>query len=464
MIHFLKTIACIYNCTKFYSGIALKAANRRKYLRARMLLNHCRQNRVQMDKRHLNKLNNMLTYANEFVPYYHEIFKSIGLVKNKKTIIKLNNIKDLNKIPLLDKKIIRKVGKSLHSCSHQHRGSYQNSSGGSTGEKATFLQDVFYNENSSATFRFARHLMGIPLHVSECILLWAAVQDIDTPLIPKNILSAIFQNTIILNSCKMTEQDMRAILKIMNLKRPAFIRGYSQSLYELANFARLHSIQVRPQDAIISTATTLSGEMRDLVETVFGCKVSDYYGSREVGAIAGECIAHDGLHIFEDNNVLEVVDDLGNNVKEGEAGEVIITTLNNYSMPLIRYRIGDRAILDKTIARCACGCNYKKLKCIIGRTADMFTLRNGDKIDGTYLTTLLNNIESIERFQIIQHNYDLIELIVQAKARLTQHETNLVDTQLKQSMGQECIVRWRYTSMIEPGPTGKYRYVMSYIP
>jgi phenylacetate-CoA ligase len=261
----------------------------------------------------------------------------------------------------------------------------------------------------------------------------------------------------------MTKEDMRAILNIINVKKPTFIRGYSQSLYELANFAKRENIKVCPQNIVISTATTLLKEMRDLVESVFSCKVFDYYGSREVGAIASECFAHDGLHILEDNNILEVVDESGNDIHPGGIGEIIVTTLNNYSMPLIRYRIGDRAATYNKTVKCSCGCNYKKLKQIVGRTADIFILKNGDMVDGTYLTTLLNTIETIERFQIIQHDYNLVELIVQAKEHLPDDKTRMIDTQLKKSMGAECIIKWRYTSFINPGPTGKYRYVISKI-
>ena len=357
---------------------------------------------------------------------------------------------------------MRREGESLYSQDHQQRGSYTNTSGGSTGEKAAFLQDRVYDERVSANFRLARRLMGIPFHASDTVLLWAAVRDIGGQVLPANRVSLFFQNTITLNSCKMTKEDMRAILHVINVKRPTYIRGYSQSLHELARFAIEEPISVRSQNAVISTATSLAGETRELVESVFGCKLFDHYGSREVSGIATECIAHDGLHILEDNNVVELVDESGSAVEAGRIGEIVLTNLNNYSMPLVRYRIGDKAEAAGAPERCLCGCNYNRISRVIGRTADVFLLRNGDKVDGTYLTTLLNTIEtSIERFQIIQRDYDFVELVIQSEQQLRDSETRFIEARLRESMGSECTIKWRYTPLIKPGPTGKYRYVIS---
>ncbi len=459
---FWRSSARALNFAKFYGGVAVKAANRRKVRYARTLLRDCKQDRARLDSLQLEKLNALLSYANHNVDYYHELFRSIGLVTSRNEVVAFRNLAELNGIPCLDKEILRREGPRLHSREHERRGSYTSTSGGSTGEKAFFLQDNAYRERATANFRLARRLMGIPFHANDSVLLWAAVDDIGRPVMPANGIDVFFKNAIILNSCKMTEQDMRAVLRVADRKRPTFIRGYSQSLHEIASFATQESISVHPQNAVISTATSLSEDTRRLVESVFGCKVFDYYGSREVAAIATECRAHDGLHILEDNNHLEVVDESGRNVGAGQVGEIVLTNLNNYSMPLLRYKIGDRAETANDQKRCPCGCNYAKIERVVGRTVDVFILRNGDKVDGTYLTLLMNSIEtSIERFQIIQRDYDLVEFVIQSEQQLRDSETTRIEAQLRESMGQACTIKWKYTPRIEPGPTGKFRFVIS---
>ena len=94
--------------------------------------------------------------------------------------------------------------------------------------------------------------------------------------------------------------------------------------------------------------------MRADIEEAFGTKVYNFYGSREVSNLAGEC--KKGLmHTFDFWNYLEVLDDNNQPVKEGEEGKVVVTNLVNYSMPLIRYEIGDLALRGP--AQCTCGNN-----------------------------------------------------------------------------------------------------------
>ena len=95
---------------------------------------------------------------------------------------------------------------------------------------------------------------------------------------------------------------------------------------------------------VVSAAENLSDTMRNVIESNFGTKVYNFYGSREIGNLAGEC--KDGLlHSFLFWNYLEVLDKDNQPVREGEEGRVVVTNLYNYSMPLIRYEIGDMAIL-----------------------------------------------------------------------------------------------------------------------
>ncbi len=459
----LRSIRRTIERASFCAGLALKPSNRCKYAYARRLGAASRQDRASLEAAQLAKLTVLLCHANRHVPYYHDLFRSLGLVKTREEDVILENLGELKRFPILHKMTIHRVAAALHSNQASQRGAYSNTSGGSTGEKAVFCQDCVFGQTTSANFLFARILMGIPAWASSPVLLWAAVRDIGLPTIPASKTAALLRGSIVLNSCKMRPDDMRCILEIIDYKRPQFIRGYAQSLYELAKFARSQGIRIAPQKAVISTATTLSADMREVVESVFGCRVFDYYGSREVGPIATECRAHDGLHVLEDNNIVELLDDSGRDAQPGQVGDIVLTNLNNFSMPLIRYKVGDAAFAPRNSDACSCGCHYGKIGRLVGRTSDMFRLRNGDMVDGTYLTTLFNSVDSIERFQIVQHDYDLLELIIQAPAPIGDSLVRNIETQLRKSMGPECVIKWRYTPEIEAGPTGKYRYVISKI-
>src|SRR5262249_25791653 len=104
---------------------------------------------------------------------------------------------------------------------------------------------------------------------------------------------------------------MRTFIHILNVQRPKLIIAYVDSIFELARFAERERLAIRPQSAIITSAGTLTVFMRETIESVFQCKVFDRYGSREVGDIAGECAAHNGLHVFPWGCYVEVVDEEG---------------------------------------------------------------------------------------------------------------------------------------------------------
>lgn len=112
-------------------------------------------------------------------------------------------------------------------------------------------------------------------------------------------------------------------------------------------------------------------ETRKAIEKLWGAEVFDFYGISDIfGACAGACEAHDGLHIAEDQILVEVVDkETGLPVKEGERGEMILTTLRKEIRPMIRFRTGD--IVTYTNQKCECGRTSKRIK-VVGRIDDMF--------------------------------------------------------------------------------------------
>ena len=118
--------------------------------------------------------------------------------------------------------------------------------------------------------------------------------------------------------------------------------------------------------------------MKKEIEEVFQCKAYNHYGSREVGAIASECSANDGLHILMHHNIVQP---LNFNHKEKETN-IIVTNLNNYSMPLIRYDIGDLGVFVEEKTECKCGVTYPKIKNVVGRTTDFFQNKNIVGISG----------------------------------------------------------------------------------
>lgn len=413
-----------------------------------------------IEARQLDKLNVILNHAYNTVPYYRTLFNENNLVLDGK--VKLKTIEEIKKIPFLTKQIIKNEKTSLYSHEHHERKAYQNSSGGSSGEPVHFLQDQHYLNIGGANALLSYSWRGAEPSES-VIYIWGAERDTFEGKKPIfNSVKEFLRNIIVLNCYKMTEDNMLDYIKILNKHKPRLIIAYIESIYEIAKFAKRNNINVEPQHAIHGAAGTVHDFMRDEVEGVFQCKVFNHYGSREVGSIASECKEHCGLHILMDNVFVEIIDEKGNVCENGEDGEVVVTTLNNYSMPLIRYKIGDIGAKSE-YSTCACGVNYQKLKYVKGRTTEQFKTKKGSRIDSVMLGSLFYFHDKIQLFQMTQEKLDLISIKIVVKKDATLHEQELeeIKKQISFIMEDECDIQFEFVDHIPKTKTGKFLYTIS---
>lgn len=218
----------------------------------------------------------------------------------------------------------------------------------------------------------------------------------------------------------------------------------------------------------MTSAGTLYPYMREVIERVFKASVFNRYGSREVGGIACECELHKGLHVSPLTHYVEIIRADGTPAAPGEVGEVVVTSLVNYTMPFIRYRIGDMAVWAEE--RCSCGRGWPLLKEVAGRVTDVFTRRDGTKIVPEYFIHLIGVVLKfswLRKFQVIQEDYDHIRLIIvpsvsfqEANEHINREKADL-ETKVRLVMGDECRLEIELVEDIPPSPSGKYRYTIS---
>ncbi len=402
-----------------------------------------------------DRLKALLLHSNNNVHYYNDILRSI--IKNKK--VDLSSFQD---IPLINKGIIRQDISNLISKDLNKRKYYYNTSGGSTGEPVKFIQDKQYIKwRNAANYYYFKDILKIDEPNVKKVIIWGSEMDLFNGKIP--VKAKIFNrmtNTVFLNSFKMKEEDKAEYIRKINSYEPDLIRGYAGSLYELSKYAEKNNLKIHKPKILVSAAETLHGNMREKIEDIFQTKVFNFYGSREVSNIAGEC-EHGSMHIFSFWNMVEILKKNNKSAKEGEDGRVIVTNLFNYSMPLIRYELGDNAIMGK---KCRCGNILPTLKSIIGRVIDHFVLRDGTVIPAEYFIHLIGvvcNYGTIKQFQIIQEDYDKIRIMAALNKSLTNSEQDNINTKIRLVMGNECKITWEVLDSIPKTRTGKYIYTKS---
>jgi phenylacetate-CoA ligase len=144
-----------------------------------------------------------------------------------------------------------------------------------------------------------------------------------------------------------------------------------------------------------------SDETRKRIEEATGIKAYDIYGTSEMsGPLFTECHLQNGIHIWADLFLIEAVDpDTGEQVADGERGELVVTSLDKWAFPLIRFRLGDLTIIDNE--PCECGRTHPRIMRILGRTDDMIVVRGINVFPSQVESVLMRIPEVGDHYQII---------------------------------------------------------------
>jgi phenylacetate-CoA ligase len=226
--------------------------------------------------------------------------------------------------------------------------------------------------------------------------------------------------------------------------RPTLLQGYASILAALARHMRERNIAPPPGlIGVYSTAEVLTEEMRGTMEAAFGCKVFNQYGSREIPNIACEC-RRGRMHVFTDMVWLESV-----------AGRLLVTSLTNRLMPMIRYENGDSGeLLDET---CDCGSPFPLMAMGLCRRNDFIVAPGGRRIHPSFFNRLLYGRMQVDAYQFVQDAPGSVRLRL-AGALLEES----AQVEMKKAVGAEGLVlEIDYVPEIERTISGKHRFVIS---
>jgi len=408
--------------------------------------------REAIEQLQMHYLKKLIFNAYNGVPYYHDLFE-----KSKIDIYNITSINQLYNIPILTKDIIRNNGDKLKNSKLDEDRFLFNSTSGSSGDSLYFFSDKGNISWNIALQDRKYNWMDISRYNRE-YWIWGRNFSNERISKTKKMASGIKRKKVI-SSYQLSQKDVNNIIKDINIYKPILIGAYPSHLSYIAKNATVKLKQ-------FPIAVSLGGEMSypDQLETInnfFKVKAFNYYGSRDGGQIAQECKEHNGLHIFSENVVVEVLDDNNQPVKEG-IGRIVLTLLHNYTMPLIRYEIGDLAEIDNTMwEKCKCGVTLPRIKRIIGRTFDLITFPNGNKVGGTFWTLLMKSIEGIDKYKVYQDNIGHIKISYISQSQ-NDIDKNKIFSKIYEYGGKNASVELERVSYLEDRTSiGKFQFVKS---
>lgn len=399
-------------------------------------------------KRYQNKaLKSILGYALDRSPYYKKNLSKIDLR------IKTGEIVNFDFVPLLYKSTIKKHLNELISSEYaDSKKIYFDYTGGSSGQPLKFAYDKGYKDFRWATIYFNLYQVGY--RFGDCHgFVYGSHYDSQKQYSLRQRLQFIMMNSFSINAFFLTDKDISLFVKKIIRKQPKFLIGYASALLEVAKYVKKNKFEIK-LNFIESTAEYLSAENRGFIEDVFDCDVYDRYGCREIGNIAHECGFKNGMHINWQSVFVEIVNKGAYPWLGADYGDVLVTSLRNKGMPLIRYFLGDIGKIDDS--PCKCGLHSSRI--ILGgcREGDLLVSKDGGVVSSPALTLVYKDLEGIEKIQFVQPDPGRLVVNIVRDGNFFDKEAEII-RRLDKVFGEKMDININFVKAIEREESGKYR-------
>ncbi len=413
---------------------------------------------VEMEEEQFKQLEMLLKHAEQKIPHYREKLKKTDITKDLKLDLEL-----WNSIPILTRSELQRISEELivQEPLNSHGRTAESRTSGSTGKPVTVLKNdlvkYFWN-----IFTIRNHLwhkrdfsksLGVIRLFGEKVSLYPEGKTISSWGSP---VDRLFESS---KSFSLDlETDVKLQLEWLERKEPHYLLSFPSNIFMLAKRCVEENKVLPFIKEIITVGEVVDDELRAICHEAWGVEVRDMYSSQEVGYIALQCPESNLYHIQSESVYCEVLNDDNQPCKEGEVGRVIVTPLHNFSMPLIRYELGDYAEVGGT---CKCGRNLPTLRRIMGRVRNMLRLPNGERRWPKLNDHRFVEVAPVKQHQFIQKSMTLIEgYFVVERALLKEEEANLKKLILDR-LDYPFELKMHYVDNIERSKNGKFEEFLS---
>ena len=247
----------------------------------------------------------------------------------------------------------------------------------------------------------------------------------------------------------------------LQAEAPDYLLTHPSNLRSLLLRARERALRVPSLKELSTFGEMLPEDLRALARGVWSLPVSDLYSSEEFGNIALQCPEHaDNYHVQAENLRVEIVDDSGAPCAPGVIGRVLVSTLHNFTMPLLRYEIGDYA---QAGASCTCGRGLPVIGRIAGRRRNMLRLPGGRSHWPSFPYEDLKPICDFRQIQIIQQDLQLVEVRLAGTAPMSGERESMFSAKLCALLHGQFFIRYSYPQSIPPSAGGKFEDFVSLV-
>lgn len=426
----------------------------------------------------LQKMRRLIAYAYDRIPFYRQRFQAEGLMPGD-----ISSLEDITKIPPLGRQEVidhrhslvdslfsddvtaadrskRGPGEPIPFAPFRRHRLVRNTSSGSTGAPT-----VFYEDGSRTALNWALEMrmkswFDVPPGARE-----ARMVRLSTDYMPASgtiRLRNRLWNQLIIPGVNLTDADYAICVEKIDNFMPKVLWGFTSALAGLAEYVRRKGMDPYPWGIRLITgwAAPVYDHERKVLEETFSCPVSNIYSAREVGHVAGQC-SHGAYHINQEHSLVER-DEGSVQAGDREPGELLVTTLDISPMPFIRFRMGDIGRTAESV--CGCGRKLQVLQDFLGRTGEVFRMRDGRMIAPNFwCRTFMNTTlaDAVKRFQVVYVRDDLIRIKIVKGETYSETTERILQDHLKKNFPREMTFEFAYVQEIKPQVSGKYQMVVN---
>lgn len=265
--------------------------------------------------------------------------------------------------------------------------------------------------------------------------------------------------TYFVNPYDFNEKKLKKAYLMYIKAKPDILKGNTAMLVEFAQSIKKKEWKILPVPIVFSGQNNMLPEYKQTLTDVFGARVHNAYGATESGIVAAQCKAGENLHYVPVTHYLETINREKQEVY-GETGQLVITSLTNYGMPVIRFQIGDYATL--TDEKCSCGRTFPSIKSIDGRLYETINTPTGSVVSVYEIKAVMDKIKRIRDFQIVLTGHDSIVINIKSSSgKLTVEEEAFLKKELLGLFECDVKIDIEYVQEILKLPSGKILRIIS---
>jgi phenylacetate-CoA ligase len=406
-------------------------------------MSRCDLLRLQSDR-----LASLMTHAIRHVPFYQRWALDNGHSASSPP--------PLAEWPIITKSVIRENFAAFRSELTPPKRMVAARTSGSSGEPFRLLADRSAQDYSYACFWRALRRRGLRPGDPRAYIWGRSFQfnSSASSILRVRLKQAVrnwLNNVLAINAYQLGNENVEAAIRQIERFQPFYLHGYASALYVIArkmldSNKTFEGFKLR---AVITDSEKLYDFQKEAMREAFGCEILEHYGSVEFGNIAQP----------DKSGIKRIADDCFK-LETTLSGELLVTNLFSQFFPLIRFRLGDTAILSEPLPDDPLP--YSVLVELTGRTVDLIPLARGGFVHGVALAHIIDpHLSMVRKYQIRQSKIDHFIVHLESGSVVDDHVFETIKTDLLTLLGDVVTIDIAQVENIAPEPSGKFRWVVS---